>query len=176
MSPADTLLVACTHAGRSHWRRLEWVAGVAALADRPDLEWPLVQRLARRAGAARMVDVGIRLARDLTGHALSRATPPVAPDPAVAPLERGIARQLLSGDPVPPANESFDAALRRVHRHLRLRERRRDRALYLARFLVAPTLVEAQMVKLPRSLEPLYPFVRSGRLAIQAAQRLRGAA
>lgn len=176
MSPEDTLLVACTHAGRSQWRRLEWVAAVAALADRPDLDWPLVRRLARRSGAARMVDVGVELARDVTGDPLSRATPPVVPDPAVPLLARSIARELLAGDPVRPERETFDPAMRRVRLHLRLRERRRDRALYLARFLVAPTLVEAQLVKLPRSLEPLYPFVRSGRLAFLAAQWLRGAA
>jgi hypothetical protein len=176
MSPEGTLLVACTHAGRSRWRRLEWVAAVAALANRPDLDWPLVCRLARRAGAARMIDVAIRLARDLTGHPLPRATPPVAQDPAVAPLAREFARELLAGDPVRPAQEAFDTKLREVRLDLRLRERRRDRALYLARFLVGPTLVEAQMVKLPRALEPLYPLVRSGRLAVSAAQRLRGAA
>jgi hypothetical protein len=60
--------------------------------------------------------------------------------------------------------------------HVRLRERRRDRARYVARLLLLPTLTEAELVRLPRALEPLYSLVRLARLVRSAPRRLRGAA
>ena len=80
MSPEDSLLVVVSHALRGGWNRLEWVACTAWLAAREDLDWPLIQRLAREAGAARMLALGLVLARDALAAELPRPAAALAGD------------------------------------------------------------------------------------------------
>jgi hypothetical protein len=174
MSPEDTLLVVCTHASRDEWRRLESVACVAHLLARHDLDWDVVRRAAAHAGALRMVGVGLCLAHDLLRQAPPRPARWLADDSATKRLAAEIAGRLLTGDPLRGDRQGFNPAMRMLH--VRLRERRRDRARYLARLLVLPTLTEVELVTLPRALEPLYALVRLARIARLAPRHLRGAA
>jgi hypothetical protein len=52
---------------------------------------------------------------------------------------------------------------------MRLRERRHDRARFLWRLAVTPTISEWSTVALPKPLQPLYPLVRLSRLAKRLA-------
>jgi hypothetical protein len=174
MSLEDTLLVACTHGSREEWRRLESVAAVAHLAARPDLDWALACRAAADAGALRMLGVGLRLARDVLRQPLPPEAEPAASGAVVARLAGEVERNLLSGDPLRGDRQGFNRSMRLLH--IQIRERRRDRARYAVRLLLAPTLTEVNMLRLPRPLEPLYSLVRVGRLALRAPRRLRGAA
>jgi hypothetical protein len=49
--------------------------------------------------------------------------------------------------------------------HMRMRERRRDRARYFLRLTTRPGIEDWQAVDLPRGLSFLYPLVRFPRLA-----------
>jgi hypothetical protein len=174
MSLEDTLLVACTHGSREEWRRLESVAAVGHLAARADLDWALAMHAAAEAGAVRMLGVGLRLARDVLGQSLPPEAERAACGATVARLAGGVERGLLTGDPLSGDRQGFNRSRRVLH--LQIRERRRDRARYAVRLLLAPTLTEVNMFRLPRPLEPLYSLVRVVRLVLRAPRRLLGAA
>jgi hypothetical protein len=174
MSLEDTLLVASTHGSREEWRRLESVAAVAHLAARPDLDLALAIHAAAGAGAARMLGVGLRLAHDVLGQPLPPEAERLAGGKAVSRLAGDVERGLLTGDPLSGDRQGFNRSKRVLH--LQIRERRRDRARYAVRLLLAPTLTEVNMFQLPRPLEPLYSLVRIVRLVLAAPRRLLGAA
>ena len=177
MSSEDALLVACTHASRTGWQRLEYVACVAHLARR-ELDWPVLVDAARRAGALRMLALGLCLAHDVLGQDLPATASRLAGDAPVVRLARGVAVDLLQGDPLRTGREGYSDP-RRTLLHVRLRERPRDRVRYVARLMLVPTFTELNMVRLPRPLEPLYSLLRLARivrLALTAPRRLRGAA
>jgi hypothetical protein len=172
MSPEDTMMVVCTHAARSQWRQLEWVASVASIAARADLDWRLVAEIARRCAATRMLLLGLLLVRDLLDQPLPQpASALLAGDRSVARLAREMGRDLITGDLADGAH----LTMRRLH-HLRLCDRPRDRVRYLARFLLAPTITEKRLVRLPGWLEPLYPVLRLGRVVLGAARTLAASA
>ena len=63
----DELILICVHGAKHLWERLVYVADVAALVSRRQLDWELVSSAAREIGASRMLYVGLRLATDILG-------------------------------------------------------------------------------------------------------------
>jgi hypothetical protein len=168
MTPEDSLLVVVSHALRGGWNRLEWVACVAWLAAREDLDWALTERLARRAGAARMLALGLVLARD----SLAFELPPPAARLAERDRAAGRLAARLRAEPfwAMPSLDEDHADLRIRKLHLRSRERIRDRARYVRVALLSPTLAEAGRLRLPAPLRWLHVPARWARVARRGAR------
>src|SRR5436190_8364667 len=66
LAPEDLLLALSAHATKHCWDRLELVASFAAVIRRhPGMDWTALREAAARAGARRLLDVGLWLAREL---------------------------------------------------------------------------------------------------------------
>jgi hypothetical protein len=172
----DLLLILCAHGGDHSWERLEWIADVAAIVARhPDLDWEALIARARRAGAVRLVLLGLLLASDLLG----------APVPGrVLARARGDRRVTEGAAAVRAALFDEALAIRRAERpvyvfNLALRERWRDRAHYWLSRGFVPTVEDVAFVALPERLLPLYYLLRPlrllGLLGRRLARRARGA-
>ena len=156
LAPEDLLLVLCVHGSKHEWTQLRWISDVAELINRqpePDLDETL--RRARAGGSARMLLLGVGLARALFGV---EVTAPVrealeADRPATSLVAEVVGRLFREGLVVRPPS--------RVTRfRLRMRERWRDRAAYVLRTVATPTVEYRRMVPLPPWLEGLYIPIR----------------
>jgi hypothetical protein len=66
LSAEDEFVLICIHGAKHFWERLMWVADVAAMAGGgTKLDWAIVIKSAEAVGAARMVNVALRLVQDL---------------------------------------------------------------------------------------------------------------
>jgi hypothetical protein len=154
MGSEDQLLVLCAHAAKHLWVRLEWVAAVGGLVDRDrGIDWDVAESRASALGGRRMLELGLALAERLLGVRVDRPARPR--DPAVEALREGVVTRLREGAPPPEDWWRF---------YLRARERRRDRALFLARTAVIPTIGDWRMVDLPPALRGLHYALRPFRL------------
>lgn len=71
LSPEDEVVHMCIHGSKHLWERLAWIADVAAILRGPNaLDWDLVMQSAERAGATRMLVLGVVLAEELLGAPL----------------------------------------------------------------------------------------------------------
>lgn len=148
----DLLTVLCVHGSKHEWTRLQWICDVAALLQsHPDLDLDPVLANARTRGLERMVLVGLGLAR----HVFDTALPPRVlqrqnADAASARLVRALSARLfdqgLVNSPV-----HAPSALR-----LEMRERTRDRALYMFRTVTTPTEKHLRLFDFPPALRWLY--------------------
>jgi hypothetical protein len=96
----DTLVLISIHGSKHFWDRLMWIADVAALASRrPGLDAEAALRFAREVGAARMLRLGLCLARELLDASLPEE---LAKDTASDAVARSLASQVtgrLLADP-----------------------------------------------------------------------------
>lgn len=94
----DTLVLISIHGSKHFWDRLMWIADVAALASRrPGLDAEAALRFAREVGAARMLRLGLRLARDLLDASLpEELAKDTASDAVARALANRVARRLLA--------------------------------------------------------------------------------
>src|SRR5205823_1027660 len=114
------------------WDRLELVAGVAEVVRRHTaMDWNEVRDAATRAGAGRILDLGLWLARDLVEVDLPRGA--VGDDRGARALAQEVGARLLSEE-----RDTLDWQ-QRVRFHLRARERLRDRLRYLVRLATTQT-------------------------------------
>jgi hypothetical protein len=153
----DQLLMLCAHATKHLWVRLEWIAAVAWLIARTaDTDWERADERARALGGRRMLDLGLALAADLLEtRAVSRRDRRGSADDEVAALEAEVVARLQDGTPPPEDWWRF---------YLRARERRRDRAKFLARTAFIPTIGDWRMLDLPPALTGLHYALRPFRL------------
>jgi Uncharacterised nucleotidyltransferase len=191
----DLLLVLCVHAAKHVWVQLSWLCDIAELIKFRQLDWNAVQDEARRLGIERIVGLNLFLAHKLLGSALSPAMQKVSfPRPSchserseesavVRNREKaGPPRQTRAyqGDPSTVlADEILRIIERRTHYEtesilyfrlmMRLRERWQDRARFLWRLTVTPSVSEWSVVQLPKPLQSVYRIVRLGRLAERLA-------
>jgi hypothetical protein len=159
LSPEDSLLVLCLHAGKHLWMRLIWVCDIAETMRAQPVDWVVVCARARELGIVRILGVSFWLVR-----ALLRVSLPGPP------------QEIVDGDPeVQVLGEQFAARLARSAGYdfesaeyfrwvLRLRERRGDRWRYLWRLVWTPGAGDVAAVRLPEALFPLYRAVRLVRL------------
>lgn len=142
-SPEDLMVLLCLHGYKHRWNRLEWIACLAELAHKEQLNWERLLRRATRTGGRRMLFLGLQLARELVGARL--------PDFMVRAIEaeRGVpllveaSRQALSlaileaeGGAELTEDEGWSFF------HLKARERLRDKVRYLAGFAVTPSQLD----------------------------------
>jgi len=161
----DLLLVLCVHAAKHVWVQLSWLCDIAQLAKSRQLDWNAIQDEARRLGIKRIVNLNLLLAHKLLGSSLP---------PAI--------EQRLQEDPFSTTVRA-DEILRIIERSthydtesipyfrlmMRLRERGQDRARFLWRLAVTPSVSEWSAVQLPKPLQPLYRLVRLSRLVKRLA-------
>jgi hypothetical protein len=154
MGSEDQLLMLCAHAAKHLWVRLEWVAAVGGLLHRDrGIDWDVAESRARALGGRRLLDLGLALAEVLLDVRVDRPARPL--DPEVDVLRDGVVARLREGAPPPGDWWRF---------YLRARERRRDRALFLGRPAVIPTIGDWRMVDLPPALRGLHYALRPFRL------------
>ena len=66
LSSEDEFVLICIHGAKHFWERLMWIADVAAMASGgTELDWGIVKASAKAVGAERMVNVALRLVKDL---------------------------------------------------------------------------------------------------------------
>lgn len=71
LSLEDELLLISIHGAKHFWGRVLWIADVAALATRPEMDWARALDASREVSAARMLYVALHLARELFHISLS---------------------------------------------------------------------------------------------------------
>lgn len=102
LSVEDELILICIHGAKHFWERLMWIADVAALVSRQNLDWDKAVAAADEVRAQRMLHVGLRLAVDLAEAQLpQRIGAAVQADDAAARLSSQISRRLPSAASVP---------------------------------------------------------------------------
>jgi len=148
----DLLLVLCVHGSKHEWTELRWISDVAELVGRrPELDLDEALRRARAGGSARMLLLGLGLARALFGTEVSPLVRgALEADRTATSLVAQVVGRLFGErrDVRPPS---------RVTRfRVRMRERVRDRAAYVLRTVATPTVEYRRMVRLPRWLDTLY--------------------
>jgi hypothetical protein len=164
MRAEDLLLVLCVHAAKHVWVQLSWLCDIAQLVKTRQLDWNAIHYEARHFGIERIVSLNLLLAQKLLASQLhsSRQTWTFQKDPSTDVLDE-ILRIIERGAP-------YDTELLSYFRlMMRLRERWRDRARFLWRLTITPSVSEWSAIQLPRHLQPLYRLLRLSRLAKRLA-------
>jgi len=160
------LLLLCVNGTKDLWTALEPVCSVNELVRRyPELDWARVIMLGRRAGALRMLHIGLLLARQIFDLPLPEKI--LASIDADRPVKKLVseARLRLS------VNEMRDPGLvEKTRFRIRSRERRRDKLRYCALRLLSPTYKDCSP-ELPNSLSFLYYGLRPLRLLRDGLKR-----
>jgi hypothetical protein len=158
----DLLLVLCVHGAKHRWKRLEWVAAVAALLCARGGKVAPVLAMASAVHARRTVLLGLSLVHRLLGAPVeSDALREIAGDAGLAELAAE-AEAVLFGDEI----EGDDTAAR-MRFNLRARDGAMDRARSAGRWLFAPSPEDWGWVSLPDALFPLYRVLRPVRLLVR---------
>lgn len=160
----DLLLVLCVHAAKHVWVQLSWLCDIVRLVNSAQLDWNAIQQEVQRLGIERIVDVNLLLAHKLLEMPLPSAIGErVIEDPSTARL----ADEILPIIKHSTNYETESAAYFRLM--LRLRERWQDRARFLSRLILTPSVSEWNAVRLPKPLQSLYRVVRLSRLVKRLA-------
>ena len=159
-SSEDTLVLLCVHGSKDFWDRISWIADVAEFTQRvTGLNWDAIFNRARELKTARMVLLGLTLASDLLDAPLPvEVRNRIQSDATVVALAKQIARRILADD----------RSGRTVAQSFRYRRQMVPGAFdswrYGMRLATAPAEEDWTMVRLPRSLAPLYIVLRPFRL------------
>lgn len=163
-SPEDTLLILCVHGTKHIWGRLGWTCDVAELLRaHPALDWKRVLRQAEELHCARMLHLGLILARDLLRAPIPRVVLRQARrDQGASHLAVRVRAGLFrEADPARVVDDLFI---------LQSMERLPDRVRYGLHLATTPSAEERG--KLPDSLSFLWWLVRPLRLVFKYGVRL----
>jgi hypothetical protein len=163
MRAEDLLLVLGVHAAKHVWVQLSWLCDIAQLVRAQQLDWNAIHDEARRLGIERIVSLNLLLAQKLLGsqHS-SRRTWTFQKDPSTDVLDE-ILRIIERGAPYDTESLSYFRLM------MRLREHWRDRARFLWRLTITPSVSEWSAIQLSQHLQPLYRLLRLSRLAKRLA-------
>ncbi len=159
LAAEDLLLVLCVNAAKHGWGRLSWLCDIAQLVKTQPLDWIAIQRQARRLGIQRIIAVTFLMAQRLLGLAVPPAMLPLA--------EKDHGAEILAGHLIPmmvSGSEYNTESLPYFRLMIQARERWPDRASFLWKLCLTPSVGEWSAVRLPGSLSPLYRVVRIGRI------------
>jgi hypothetical protein len=157
LSPEWLLVSLCVHAARHRWRQLRWLVDVHELCARGGVDWPRAHQIARAFGWDRAVGLTLAACAALLG-----TPPPRGQSLAALPAWLTLFPALS-----PEADGREDALL-----PLRLLPGWSARLEVMATALLAPTLAEWRLLRLPPWLAPLYYPLRPARLAGKWTWRL----
>lgn len=160
LSNEDLLPLACVHAGKHLWQRLQWVCDIAAvLQGGAILDWDHVWRLAAGLKSQRMVATGLRLAHELLGaelpgDQLTRAA-------LLAQPVYDVSRDLMLG-----RDDRHKSAWRAFRYHWTMYDTLQTRLKFAAGMVFEPSVGDWRWVRLPACLYCLYYLLRPIRLGI----------
>lgn len=157
LSPEDLIIVLCCHGFAHEWEKLVWIVDVAALVDRPDLDWEYLFQKAKRQGVLRIILVGLALAAELSSSLPQRASDQLQSDG----LARKLAQEIGSHIFAPPDRKGLWKSLRH---QLRMRERTRDKIATLVRSMLTPRDYDWMFASVPDRLRLLYYLIRPIRM------------
>jgi hypothetical protein len=153
----DLLLVLSVHAAKHVWVQLSWLCDIAQLVNSRQLDWNAIRCEAKRLGIERIVNLNLFLAHRLLGSTLPPAS--LKNDPQTTVLADEILTIIENSTHYNTESISYFRLM------MRLRERWQDRARFLWRLTVTPSVSEWSTVQLSKPLQPLYRVVRLSRLA-----------
>jgi len=165
LSPEDLLLALCVHGAKHRWGRLAWIADVAELlSSHPGMNWGRIESQARKAGAKRLLLLGLGLVQRLHGEELpAEWLQAIQRDFVVLSMMDQVCRSLgHTGDEPEPWE---------FHRFLLQALGPGQRARYLLESALTPTPAEWSLISLPGFLWPLYSILRLARLTAKYAGR-----
>jgi hypothetical protein len=148
----DLLLALTVHGAKHEWTELRWICDVAELVERyPELDATAALERARAHGCARILTLGLGLARDLLGARLPEAwQAAIAADPASGRLVSLAAARLFQAGRHPPS------VFKLSRFRWRMRERWIDRVVYAVRTLTTPRIEHVRFLPLPAGLRFLH--------------------
>ena len=140
---AELFVFLCAHGAKHEWERVRWICDIAQLAERLNGDQAeQVAAIAKRANAKRILELGLRVARDVMGDIGGALAGQVsADDSEAARLAAQASRRLGLSDAEtrPDWTTRLDFRLRPLIFWARSRERRRDQIATLARVFLVPT-------------------------------------
>jgi hypothetical protein len=159
-SPEVNLALLAIHGAKDFWERLSWIADISELIQsQPTFDWAAARLCAASLGATRMVNLALTLAHAL----LDAPLPPdilalINQDTGAAWLARQVYPRLL-GREIPPWSgvDRFRFRARAISSGI-------GGFRYSLRLSTAPAEEDWEMIRLPRSLAPLYLVLRPFRL------------
>jgi hypothetical protein len=163
LSPEDSLLALCLHAGKHLWTRLIWLTDIAEMVRSQSrtqaIDYALLLSRAHTMGIIRILGVSFWLVKNVLWAEIPKpAAEIIAVDPQASVLGAEFAGRLANS-----AGYDFEST-KYFRLILKLRERRGDRWRYLWRLVWTPSAGDIAAVRLPEALFPLYRIVRIGRL------------
>jgi len=159
LSNRDLFLVLSVHAAKHAWVRLCWLCDLVELAKR-DLDWQAIHEQARALGIQRIVAVTFLLARRLLAGQLPGAIERfIVKDADAASLADQIVPTITGAEQIDVESLAYFGLM------LNCRERWKDRARFLWRLGITPSVAEWSAMRLPEPLFPLYRALRIGRVA-----------
>lgn len=164
-STEDLYIILALHAAKHVWGRLIWLCDLARIGAYATLNWRWIGTQASELGIVRIVRTTLWLVQRVFGIPI--------PSPAEESIPRDDrAREFAEQIEAQIANETeYDVeSLGYFQLMLRLRERAADRIRFASRLLFTPGPGEWAVVKLPKSLFPLYRIVRITRIAARVVR------
>lgn len=152
------ILMLCMHGSKHVWSRLVWICDVAKLVEsEPLLDWDSVVREAKRLGLWRCLALGVLLARSLTGVQV--------PAEVLRKFEKDkTARNLANFLQQHVVSEPGKVPIGRIPYEIQILDFRERAGVILSPAFIRPNARDRAVVKLPKSLEPLYYVIRPFRL------------
>jgi len=168
IAPEDLLLYICVHAAKHGWIKLGSICDVAEIIRaRPAIDLMTMLDEATALGSRRIFLTGIYLAHELVGAPITGDVVEIARrDTAVRALASRVATRLFSG--TGPGQSRFDPWVVPI----RSIQGARARMHYVLSRLMAPTMGDYELIRLPRPLFPLYWAIRPFRMALQYTPHL----
>jgi hypothetical protein len=150
-SAEDLVGLLVIHGWKHNWAKLIWIADLAVLLQKHDIDWQQVRESATRDGWRRILLLGLEMVRRVYG-----VTTALAPDAKLRLLAANLERRLQLAQ-----NNSYLG----WHRDMLLaRDGRVSQIRQLRNFVFTPGLAEYASAKLPACLSPGYRMVRLARV------------
>lgn len=160
----DLLIYLCIHATRHHWCQLDLVCGINELIrKRDDLDWLLVERVARERSCLNMVVLALIVVRNVLGLPLNQYMEGLLEKKSYLEnvANRYVpVRAIISGG----LAESEMTYFSYVRYHGSVIDRKRDKIVYCLRPIVNPNEKDWLWIRLPVWLSFLYYVLRPLRL------------
>jgi hypothetical protein len=169
LHPDDLLLILCVHGTKHRWEQLKWICDIAeiVMSYQGRIDWVRLAAHARAQGGARMLYLGLYLARQMFGAILpSEVLEPLRRDSQIKSLATHVAVRLskVSANPARLRDEP-------VFFYWKARERLRDKLPLVWKFfpeylqrMVLPNEKDFEFLRLPAIFSASYYIVRPFRL------------
>ncbi len=153
LAPEDELIVLCVHGSKEKWSKLKWVADVAEFVrSHPALDWSGLFSRAEAQGIARMLRLGLSLAKQLLDAPIPLAISPwLDADRVGTEMSQQLSRSFFEH------RTETEQSIYEISRfHWAMRERFSDRWRYFYRTVTQPRVQHFGGIRLPDSLFFLY--------------------